>query len=124
MTDQPISSNATPDMAPKTAHDEAVMRKHIQEDHAHALRHGSNSSLLAGIVIGGLIAMGATAYFARETGSFAQAGGAVDHSIESTSDASKTATADAAQSVGDAAHKAGDAVDKSMSSVAAKARHN
>ncbi|OYU71120.1 MAG: hypothetical protein CFE28_14640 [Alphaproteobacteria bacterium PA2] len=124
MTEQYISPQGIPDrMSDRiTAQDEAVIRSRREKEHAHALRHGSNSSLLAGIVIGGVIAMGATAYFARESGSFANAGGAVDRSIESTTAASQSATADAAQSVGSAAHNAGEAVDKSMSDVAAKTR--
>ena len=124
MTEQYMTPEGAPDrmMDQTTAHDEALIRSRREAEHAHALRHGSNSSLLVGIVLGGLIAMGATAYFARESGSFAQVGGAVDHSIQSTTAASQTATADAAKSVGTAAHKAGEAVDKSMSDVAAKAR--
>lgn len=98
------------------------MRDRLKADHAHALRHGSNSSLLFGIVIGGLIALGATAYYAKQSGSFALMGGAVDNSIKSTAAASQNATADAAKSVGAAAQNAGDAVDKSMSDVAAKTR--
>lgn len=124
MTEQTMSSAANSDrlLDRATAQDEAVIRERLKKDHAHALRHGSNSSLLMGIVIGGLIAMGATAYYAQQSGSFALMGGAVDHSIQSTTAASQNATADAAQSVGSAAHTAGEAVDKSMSDVAAKAR--
>ena len=124
MTDQNMSSAANPDrlIDRTTAMDDALIRDRLKNDHARALRHGSNSSLLMGIVIGGLIAMGATAYYAQQSGSFALMGGAVDHSIESTTAASQNATADAAQLVGSAAHNAGEAVDKSMSNVAAKAR--
>ena len=124
MTEQYISPEGIPNrMIDKTtAHDEAVIRNRREKEQAHALRHGSNSSLLAGIVIGGVIAIGASAYFARENGYFAGAGGAVDRSIESSTAASQNATANAAKSVGTAAHNAGEAVDQSMSDVAAKAR--
>lgn len=95
--------------------------KLAQDRHDYALRHKGNSHLLLGIVIGGVIAMGATAYFARESGSFANAGAAVDQQINTTTTETQGAAADAVRSVGDAARDTGNSVDKKMSDIAAKA---
>ncbi len=116
---EPISPREAVAMDREAERDERLAR--AQDRHDYALRHKGNSHLLLGIVIGGVIAMTATAYFARESGSFAKVGAAVDQQINATTSGTQGAAADAARSVGDAARDAGNNVDKKMTDIAAKA---
>ena len=117
---EPISTREAVLLDPATERDERIIRAKINADHDHALRHQGNSHLLLGIVIGGVIAMAATAYFARESGSFANAGAAVDNQINTTKTETKGAAADAVRSVGSAARDTGNTVDSKMSDIANK----
>lgn len=83
-------------------------------------RRRANGQLLIGIVIGATLAIGATAFFAREAGSFAGAGEQADRRIDATTAETNDLAADAARSVGDAARVAGDSVDGTLSDAADK----
>ena len=122
MTDriETVSTREAVFLDPTTERDERIIRAKINAEHDHALRHQGNSHLLLGIVIGGVIVMAATAYFARESGSFANAGAAVDSQINTTKTETKGAAADAVRSVGNAARDTGNTVDNKMSDIANK----
>ena len=91
----------------------------LRLEQAH--RHRANGRLIAGIAIGAAIAIGASMYFAREAGSFSDAGAVVDRQIDTTATEGQDAAADAARSVGDAARTTGATVDQQLSDAAAKA---
>jgi hypothetical protein len=80
----------------------------------------ANGRLILGIVIGATLAIGATAYFAQEAGSFAGAGEQADRRIDAAATDTNELAADTARSVGDAARAAGDSVDGTMSKAADK----
>ncbi len=117
---EPMSTREAVYLDPETERDERIIRAKINADHDHALRHQGNSHLLLGIVIGGVITMAATAFFARESGSFAKAGAAVDSQINTTTSETQGAAADAVRSVGSAARDTGNNVDQKMSDIANK----
>ena len=123
MTDHPTSIRtresvyATPPLERDTARDPVVDQLRIEQAH----RHRANGKLILGIVIGATIAIGATMFFARESGSFSGAGAVVDRQINATATGTQDVAADAARSVGTAARVTGDTVDKQMSTVAEKA---
>lgn len=122
MTDrfEPISTREAVFLDPATERDERIIRTKSNSEHDHALRRQGHSHLLLGIVIGGVITMAATAYFARESGSFAKAGAAVDSQINTTTSDTQGAAADAVCSVGTAARDTGNTVDQKMSDIANK----
>ena len=86
-----------------------------------AYRHRANGKLILGIALGATIAIGATMFFAWESGSFSGAGAVVDQQINAATTGTQDVAADAARSVGTAARVTGDTVDKQMSTVAEKA---
>jgi hypothetical protein len=81
----------------------------------------ANGRLILGIAIGATLAIGATAYFAQEAGSFAGAGEQADRRIDAAAAGTNELAADTARSVGDAARVAGDSVDGTLSDAADKA---
>ena len=107
----------TPPLERDSVRDPVVDQLRIEQAH----RHRANGKLILGIVIGATIAIGATMFFAWESGSFSGAGAAVDRQINATATGTQDVAADAARSVGTAARVTGDTVDKQMSTVAAKA---
>ncbi len=86
----------------------------------HAHRRRANGRLILGIAIGATLAIGATAYFAQEAGSFAGAGEQADRRIDATATGTHELAADTARSVGDAARVAGDRVDGTLTEAADK----